>query len=100
MPPKQPPRTAALPNPPLRKMSNPDKHNSNVLRGSPDRSPARDRAAGDSTAVAGASRLRAPLWATLTATFFGVGHLNPRAGTWASVATVLLWAALAYELPP
>jgi phosphatidylglycerophosphatase A len=46
------------------------------------------------------SKPPAPLWATLTATFFGVGHLNPGAGTWASVATVLLWAALAYELPP
>ncbi len=36
----------------------------------------------------------APLWATLTATFFGIGHLHPGPGTWASVATVLLWAAI------
>ena len=42
---------------------------------------------------------RAPLWATLTATFFGIGHLHPGPGTWGSAATVLLWAAVAYVLP-
>jgi phosphatidylglycerophosphatase A len=41
----------------------------------------------------------APLWATLTATFFGIGHLRPGPGTWASAATMLLWAALAHTLP-
>lgn len=41
----------------------------------------------------------APLWATLTATFFGIGHLHPGPGTWGSAATVLVWAALAYGLP-
>jgi phosphatidylglycerophosphatase A len=46
-----------------------------------------------------APRPGAPLWATLTATFFGIGRLHPGPGTWASVATVLTWAALAYELP-
>ncbi len=46
------------------------------------------------------SRPRAPLWATLTATFFGIGHLHPGPGTWGSVATVLLWAALAHILKP
>jgi phosphatidylglycerophosphatase A len=33
----------------------------------------------------------APLWATLVATFFGVGRLHPGPGTWGSAATVLLW---------
>jgi phosphatidylglycerophosphatase A len=42
---------------------------------------------------------RAPLWATLTATFFGIGHIRPGPGTWASAATMLLWAALAHALP-
>ena len=40
----------------------------------------------------------APLWATLVATFFGIGRLRPGPGTWASALTVLLWAALAREL--
>lgn len=43
---------------------------------------------------------RAPLWATLIATFFGIGRLKPGPGTWASVATVLLWAAASTFLPP
>src|SRR5215467_6897981 len=30
-----------------------------------------------------------PAW--LAATFFGIGHLQPGSGTWASAATVLLW---------
>lgn len=41
----------------------------------------------------------APLWATLTATFFGVGHMRPGPGTWASASAMLLWAALAHSLP-
>jgi len=41
-----------------------------------------------------------PRWATLTATFFGIGRLRPGPGTWGSAATVLLWAALAYGLAP
>ena len=49
--------------------------------------------------MAGPPRLRAPLWATLTATFFGIGHIRPGPGTWASAATMLLWAALAHALP-
>jgi phosphatidylglycerophosphatase A len=40
-----------------------------------------------------------PRWATLVATFFGIGRLRPGPGTWGSAATVLLWAGLAYELP-
>jgi len=42
---------------------------------------------------------RAPLWATLVATFCGIGRLHPGPGTWGSAATVLLWAALAHALP-
>ena len=42
---------------------------------------------------------RTPLWATLLGTFFGTGRMRPGPGTWASVATVLLWALLAYNLP-
>jgi len=33
----------------------------------------------------------APLWAKVTATFFGLGLLHPGPGTWTSAATVLLW---------
>ena len=49
---------------------------------------------------AGASRPRGPLWATLTATLFGIGRMRPGPGSWGSAATVLLWAAVAVELPP
>jgi len=35
----------------------------------------------------------------MVATFFGIGRLHPGPGTWASVATVLLWSAVAYRLP-
>jgi phosphatidylglycerophosphatase A len=38
-----------------------------------------------------ASRSRAPLWAKLVATFFGIGLLRPGPGSWGSAATVLLW---------
>jgi phosphatidylglycerophosphatase A len=43
---------------------------------------------------------RAPLWANVVATFFGIGRLRPGPGTWASVATVVIWAAVAYGLAP
>jgi phosphatidylglycerophosphatase A len=80
----------------------------------PDRSPAAERgtapegSAGVPSAFAGAGsepaeaapRPHAPLWATLTATCFGIGHLQPGPGTWASLATVVIWAAIAHELPP
>ena len=46
------------------------------------------------------SRPRGPLVATSIATFFGIGRLHPGPGTWGSAATMLLWAAAAYELPP
>jgi phosphatidylglycerophosphatase A len=40
-----------------------------------------------------------PRWADAVATFFGMGRLRPGPGSWASVATVLLWAALVSVLP-
>jgi phosphatidylglycerophosphatase A len=40
------------------------------------------------------------LWATLVATFFGIGRLRPGPGTWGSAATVVLWAALCHALAP
>lgn len=42
---------------------------------------------------------RAPLWASMVATFFGIGNLKPGPGTWGSLATVLLWAGLAGFVP-
>ena len=45
------------------------------------------------------ARGRASLWATLIATFFGVGHLKPGPGTWGSLATVLLWALASFRIP-
>jgi len=42
----------------------------------------------------------APAWASLTATFFGVGQIRPGPGTWASAVTVLLWWLLTREIPP
>lgn len=59
-----------------------------------------NRSAGVPPAVGGASRPRAPFWATLIATFFGVGRLRPGPGSWGSAASVLLWAALAARLNP
>lgn len=43
---------------------------------------------------------RAPRWAALTATFFGIGYLRPGPGTWGSAVAVLLWAAAAYLMSP
>ena len=62
--------------------------------------PKLDRSAGVPPAVAGASRPRAPLWAKLTATFFGIGLLRPGPGTWGSAATVLLWCLLTRWIAP
>ncbi|HWY23169.1 MAG TPA: phosphatidylglycerophosphatase A [Candidatus Acidoferrum sp.] len=61
--------------------------------------PEPDSSAGVPPAVAGESR-RTPLWATLIATFFGVGQIRPGPGTWGSAATVALWAAFAHALAP
>ena len=43
---------------------------------------------------------RAPFWATLIATFFGVGRLRPGPGTWGSAAAVILWAATCRVVSP
>jgi phosphatidylglycerophosphatase A len=42
---------------------------------------------------------RAPLWATLVATFFGAGRLKPGPGTWGSLATVIVWALISTQIP-
>ena len=41
----------------------------------------------------------APLWATLTATFFYIGKLKPGPGTWGSAATVIIWYGLTRVIP-
>jgi phosphatidylglycerophosphatase A len=64
---------------------------------SENRDSAPGRRAGALPAVRGVSRER---WATLIATFFGVGRLHPGPGTWGSAAAVLLWTALAYVVSP
>ena len=46
------------------------------------------------------SLAKAPLWASLIATFFNIGYGRPGPGTWASVATVLLWVCLARYASP
>jgi phosphatidylglycerophosphatase A len=43
---------------------------------------------------------RAPLWATLIATFFGIGRLRPGPGTWGSLAAVLIWVGLSRFIQP
>jgi phosphatidylglycerophosphatase A len=57
-----------------------------------------DRSTGVLSAVAGASP-RTPLWATLVATFFGIGRLKPGPGTWGSLATVIFWSLLSSRIP-
>jgi len=59
-----------------------------------------DHSAGVPPAVAGASRPRTPGWASIVATFFGIGRMHPGPGTWGSAATVVLWATLAHALAP
>ena len=71
-------------------------------------SAASDRSAGVLPVVAGdrpelaegGGRSRAPVWATLVATCCGIGRLRPGPGTWASAATVVIWAAAAPLLAP
>ncbi len=48
--------------------------------------------------VAAKASPRGPLWATMIATFLGIGRLRPGPGTWGSAAAALLWAAVAHEL--
>ena len=40
-----------------------------------------------------------PLWARTISTFFGIGRLKLGPGTWASIATVVLWAAACSVIP-
>jgi phosphatidylglycerophosphatase A len=41
----------------------------------------------------------APRWATLVATFLGVGRLHPGPGTWGSAAAIALWWVLSLMVP-
>src|SRR5581483_1069528 len=41
----------------------------------------------------------APRWATLTATFFGIGRMRPGPGSWASAVTMILWFLLTRWIP-
>jgi phosphatidylglycerophosphatase A len=43
---------------------------------------------------------KAPRWASLTATFLGIGHLQPGPGTWGSAATVVCWWAISHWINP
>jgi phosphatidylglycerophosphatase A len=43
---------------------------------------------------------RAPLGASLIATFFGIGNLKPGPGTWGSLASALIWFALSRLIWP
>jgi len=43
---------------------------------------------------------KAPLWASLTATFFGIGYMRLGPGTWGSAATVLCWWLFAHWIAP
>jgi phosphatidylglycerophosphatase A len=42
---------------------------------------------------------KAPLWASLVATFFGAGRIRPGPGSWGSAATVLLWWLASSRIP-
>jgi phosphatidylglycerophosphatase A len=53
----------------------------------------------EAAADPGAPHKAAPLWATLVATFFGAGRLKPGPGTWASSATVIVWALASSRIP-
>ena len=46
------------------------------------------------------NRAKAPLWASLIATFFGTGYMKPGPGTWGSAATVLLWWLASHWIRP
>ena len=54
---------------------------------------------GSAQSAAAADPRPAPLWAILVATLFGIGRMRPGPGSWASAATVLLWAGVASRLP-
>lgn len=42
----------------------------------------------------------APLWATLIATFFGIGRLRPGPGTWGSLTSLLIWLGVSRWIAP
>jgi phosphatidylglycerophosphatase A len=46
------------------------------------------------------TKTKAPAWAWVVGTFFGAGFGRPGPGTWASVATSLLWLGLARFADP
>jgi phosphatidylglycerophosphatase A len=46
------------------------------------------------------AKSKAPAWAWVVATFFGAGFGRPGPGTWAAVATTLLWGGLARFADP
>lgn len=49
-------------------------------------------------AVLQSSGRPAPLWASLTATVFGLGNLRPGPGTWGSLAATLTWFVLSHGI--
>ena len=49
----------------------------------------------NTTSTESSLHAKAPLWASLIATFCNIGYGKPGPGTWASIATVLLWFGLA-----
>jgi phosphatidylglycerophosphatase A len=44
--------------------------------------------------VSESSGSHVPMWASLAATFFGLGNLRPGPGTWGSLAATLIWFVL------
>ncbi len=56
-------------------------------------------ASGSDSPTGAAARPRTPLWATIVATFFGIGRGKPGPGTWASAATVVLWYLASSAIP-
>ena len=57
--------------------------------------PAPETSAVPETTPAPAPALQKSSWASIVATFFGIGYLKPGPGTWASAAAVVLWFAFA-----
>jgi phosphatidylglycerophosphatase A len=62
--------------------------------------PARGASASDAPLPPSLSNPPARLWATLVATFFGVGRIKPGPGTWGSITTVLAWALASSQIQP
>jgi phosphatidylglycerophosphatase A len=53
----------------------------------------------DDESASSPPREDAPLWASLAATYLGVGRLKPGPGTWASLATAIIWALALSRIP-